>query len=288
MPKDEIQAFIEASDNASDYADAQVEALEQEAREDIDDLFRTAERRSVDLWDRLGVDPTATLNDYETIPASERGLDWVEGMAGLSAAATVEYFTRERERLIVNPVAYREQVLDGFTLTKEQLVMVGKRGVELEATKSFVKIQSKYKAQMSFLSRISDIELYETLLEYDAILPQEQLIANASGYVARMTNYPPKSPQFKEEVAKLIDTNSKSNLKAMNRRAIERIHAYREAKGSADTLMVWLTEGGPSTCSYCLDMGGTVGTYEWFISNGMPGAEVCKGGDRCRCHLSAA
>lgn len=287
MP-DEIKRFIEASDNASDYADAQIESIQLDALEDVDDLFRNPDNRDPELWDAIGVDEALTISDYEAVKPAERGLDWVTGFAGISAAASTQVFIANKERGIINPVAYREQVLDGFTLTREQLVLAGKRGVELEATKRFVAIQAKYKAEMAFLADLTGAEVYRALLEYDAILPAEQLISNATGYVARMTNYPPGSLQFKEEVSKLVDKSAGDNLRQMNRRAIERIHSYREANGDGNTLMVWLTEGGPSTCSYCLEMGGTVATYEWFITNGMPGADVCKGGDRCRCHLAQA
>ncbi len=287
MP-DTIKAYIEASDNASDYADSQAESVEQQAREDIDDLFINVDNRDAELWDSWGVNSELVLADYDTVEVDERDLDWVLGLAGLSAAATTQFFLENPDPLMLNAVSYREQVLDPFNMTREQLVIAGKRGVELEATKKFAKLRAEYVAEMEFLRGHSNAILYENLLDFKAIRPIEHAITDATGYVARMTDYVPGSTQFRGEVAKLIDTNAKGRIKQMNRRAVERIHAYREANGKGSTLMVWLVEGGPSTCDYCLDNAGVVDTYENWILYGLPGASVCKGGDRCRCHLAAA
>jgi len=287
MP-DTIKAYIEASDNASDYSDYQAESTEQQAREDIDDLFINADNRDVELWDSWGVNAELVLSDYDAIEVEERDLDWVLGLAGISAAATTQFFLENPDPLMLHPVSYREQVLDPFDMTQKQLVIAGKRGTELQATKGFVKLRAEYVAEMEFLRQHSSKILYENLLDFHAIRPIEHSIADATGYVARMTNYPPGSTQFKSEVASLVDTNAKGRIKQMNRRAVERIHAYREAGGMGKTLMVWQVEGGKNTCDYCLANAGQVETYDDWILLGLPGAETCAGGDRCRCHLASA
>ena len=287
MP-DKVAQYIAASDNASDYSDHLMDQIQQDAAEDIDDMFTSSANRDADLWDSWDVSPELVVADYDEIPRLERDLNWTLGMAGISAAATTQFFLDNAEQTIIKPTAYREQVLAGFVLTRSELIAAGKRSTKLNHTLSFVQLKDEFRAGMGFLSGIPSSELYTTLLESEAILPLEKRIADAVGYISRMTNYPPNSIQFKEEVSSLIDVNSGRNLKRMNRRAVERVHSYRDANGDGQTLMVWLVEGGPGTCSWCLENAGVVDTYEGWIQNGLPGAETCKGGDSCQCHLATA
>ena len=284
MP-DPVQKYIEANDNASDYADKLIKDLEQQALEDIDDLYRNAENRDDELWDSMEVDTELVLGDYD---AEEiRGIDWSLGLAGISAASQSQFFLDNREETIIKPTAYREQALAGFALTRTQMVTAGRRGFEIAGTAKFAKLQAQYLEKYAFLREMSNVELYSQLLDYGAILPAEQTIASAQGYVARMTNYPPKSVQFKEEVAKLIDVNSKRGLQGMNRRAVAQISMVSEIGGDPKKLLVWIGEGGNNVCSNCASRFGEVKTYEQWENEGLPGASVCLGGDLCRCQLVA-
>jgi hypothetical protein len=284
MPN-EVTEYIKASDNASDYADSLIEGLEQQAREDIDDLYRSPTNRDDELWTLLGVDTELTIDEYDE--ELLRGIDWSLGVAGISGAATTQFFLVERDDTIIKPAAYREQVLAGFALSKSELVRAGKRGVELVSTARFQVLQAEYLEKFAFLKDLSNTELYNTLLEYNAIRPFEQTVVSAQGYVARMTNYKPGSPQFKQEVAKLIDVNSTRGIKSMNRQAISQIHTLGQIDGDATTPLVWIVEGGPTTCSFCLANAGEVDTYNGWVERGLPGADICLGGDLCRCQLAA-
>jgi hypothetical protein len=166
------------------------------------------------------------------------------------------------------------------------MVIAGKRGTELATTSAFVAIQPEYLAGLGFITQMSNTQLYNALLETEAILSFDKLVTDAMSSVTRMTSFAPGDPRFTEEVARLIDLNSDKNLKQLNRRAVERAHSFRESNGDAKTLMVWLVEGGPSTCPACLARAGRVRTYEDWIEMGMPGWEVCYGGGSCRCHLA--
>ncbi len=284
---DTIKDFIESSDNANDYNDSRTVLLEQQALEDIDNLFTSNLERDDELWSLLEVDNQTVVADYSAIEIDDRDLNWTLGLAGISAAATTQFFLDNRQQTIINPVAYREQVLEGFSLSRGQLVIAGKRGVELSQTAGFQALRADVLNELSFLKDMSNSELYNALLERNALRSFDDVLADQMQYVSRMTNLPPNSPQFNEAVADLVSSDSKRGIQQMNRRAVERIHTEREADGSLKTLLVWITEGGPTTCSYCLDRGGEVRTYGQWIESGLPGAEVCKGGDRCRCQLAA-
>jgi hypothetical protein len=277
MP-DPVEEYIKASDNASDYSDHLMDELQQEAAEDIDDMFRSAENRDADLWALWQVNPELVVDDYDAVPRLERGLDWTLGLAGISAASTTQFFLENSEETILKPVAYREQVLEPFNLTRAQMIQVGKRGTEYAVQTQFVVLEADFVGGMGFIRGIPTSELYERLLADEAILPIEKRIADASGYVARMTSLPPGSVQFKEEVANLVNVNSTRNLKKMNRRAVERIYSFREANGDGKTLMIWLVES-EKPCVYCVGNAGEIDTYENWIINGLPGAETCAGGD---------
>jgi hypothetical protein len=287
-PKD----YLVASDNADDYAQSRIEALDQQAHEDIDDLITSDAQRDAELWQELEVNPALTIDDYDGADPDDRDLKWTLGVAGLSAAASTQFFLDQREDTIIKPLAYREQVVGTLTLSTAALVTAGKRGVEVAVTAvepaRFAALQAKYIRDLSFLAEMGNVELYNTLLEYKAIRPIEQVIASQTQYVARMTRYRPGTPQFKEAVNALIDTNSTRNLTNQSRRAVEGAYSYREADGDSNTLMVWIGEGGPKTCSYCYDRFGEIQSYAAWESEGLPGSDVCAGGDACRCHLAAA
>jgi len=284
-----VESYIKAHDNANDYADDLIAKLEPKALVDIDGLMRGDDARDEELWTELGINSELSIADYEVDPREDRDLEWTLGLAGLSAASSTQFFLDNREETIIKPVAYREQVLSGFVLTQAQLVQAGKRSVTIVSEARYVALQSRFIDELSFLREMRSVELYETLLDYGAMRPADQLIADQVGYVSRMTRYQPGSTQFKEEVSRLIDRNSTRVLKGQNRRAVEGVSAFREADGDLDTLMVWIVEGGKGTCDYCLDMAGTVATYREFLDEiGTPGSDICKGGDLCRCHLGSA
>jgi len=284
---DESTKFLRASDNALDYANHLVEGLEQKAHEDIDDLVRETDNRDDEFWDEVGVDTDTVLQDFDSAERSERDLDWSLGLAGMAAAAGYQFVLDNRDATIINSVAYREQVLSPFELTRNQLIAAGKRGFEFDNDPTFRKLRAEFLDELSFLKEIPNKELYNVLVEAEALRPIEKAIADAHGYVARMTNYPPGSPQFKEAVADLVNYESTRGLKAANRRAVENIYTARQVGGDVNQLLVWIVEGGKSTCEFCLARAGQVETYLTWIEIGLPGAEVCLGGDLCRCGLAS-
>jgi len=284
---DKLKRYLLASDNASDFAQRNIELLESKALQDIDDLFMSEQNRDAELWAELGVPEELVIDDYEAEHQDNRDLDWSTGVAGIAAASTVQFFLDNRVKTLIEPLAYRDQVLAPFEMTQAELVIVGKRQVEVVAVETYQKLKASFMADLSFLDDIPNKELFRILDQANAMRSIEKQIADISGYVARVTDVPPGSPRFIEEVNWLIDRSSERNLQAMNRRAVEQLHSFRESDGDPNTLMVWLVEFSPSTCGPCLENAGEVHTYDEWQDLGTPGAAVCMGGDSCRCHLSA-
>jgi hypothetical protein len=286
MP-DVIEQYIRANDNADDYAEYLLSQMQQDALEDIDDMMHSLDGRDEQLWEAMDVDASLTVDDYENRQPEERSLEWVTGLAGLAAAAGTQFLLDNRDDTIIRPVAYREQVLADFDLTRAQLVQAGKRKLRTPPTVRFVRLQDTYINELRALRVLENRALYDTLLDYGALRPPDQVVADASGYVARMTQYKPGTPQFKSAVNDLIDMESGRGLKQQVRRSVERVYSYREADGNLDTLMVWIGEGDKSTCDFCPLRYGVIKRFGDWLEDGMPGAEVCAGGDYCRCHLAA-
>ena len=288
MPDDVVQKFIEAVDNSSDYADHLTERLQPIALGDIDFLVNSTQERDGALWENWGVPTELVQDQYDKIEIDARDLDWVEGLSGLHAAATTQFFLDQREDTLIKPLAYQEQVLFGFVLNPIQLRAAGRRGFEILGPSEYQNLRAVFLDELAFLKGLSNVQLYQNLQELGALRPFEKVVADNAGYVARMTSYRPGSLQFKEEVNKLIDVNSRRALKGMNRRSVQALYTYRETDGDFKTLMTWIVEGGKNVCGYCSSNAGLTKSYEQWIIDGQPGADVCAGGDLCRCQLMAA
>jgi hypothetical protein len=282
---DTVSAFVAASDNANDYSQKQVDDIYPKALEDIDNLMRESVERDEELWENWDIDPELVVDDYDAEPIEDRGLNWTLGLAAISAASSVQFFLDNRVPLIINPSAYRAQKMDPFNLTQSQLEQAGRREVVRVPIKTYEKLQAQYVNEFSAIRSVSNKDLYEILESAGGLRPMEKHIADSVGYVSRMTNYQPGSPQFKEAVADLVDTNSKNSIRRMNRRSVEAMSALAETQGNPQTEMVWLLDPTSSHCIYCPNNAGVVMTYEEWLNLGLPGVDTCKGGDNCNCHL---
>lgn len=281
------EQFLRASDNADLYNDKLLADLEQDRLETIDNLLNETGERDPELWDEMGVDDELVMSDYEEVETDERNIEWALGLAGLIGASYLNYFLMNREDTIINAVAYREQTVSSLEIDSVELVRAGKRGIQIDGLGKFEILQSKYKKDLEPFMRLTNTELYDALREAGALRPYDRYVEDAMSYVNRMTDYKPESPQWKEAVNDLVDTGSKQNIDRMNRRSVERLHSYRETGGNPETPMVWIGEADSNTCDYCRARFGRVETYADWVELGLPGADVCRGGDRCRCHLAA-
>jgi hypothetical protein len=285
MMTDRIKQYIEANDNASDYADHLADQLEPHSHEDIDYLMSEELDRDEELWDELGVNTKLVLKDYLTVPVPERGLDWTLGLAGISAASTIQFFTENRDDLLIKPIAYREQVMGRFNLTRDELVVAGRREIPTEQVMAFEPLQQEYVDNLAFLATMTNKDLFLTLSDYEAMRTAEQSISYHVANVSRMASYPVDTPQLMEATAGLVSTSAGIRQKELSRKAISGVAIFREATKGLRTLMAWIVERDKKTCAYCPKNAGEIDTYENWIKRGLPGAGICAGGDRCRCQL---
>ena len=90
------EEYIRATDEASDYADKQIDDIEQEAVEAIDALYR-GDNRDRGLWQAFGADYRLTIDDYDKADPDDRDLDWSLGVAGIAGASSVNYWLVARD-----------------------------------------------------------------------------------------------------------------------------------------------------------------------------------------------
>ena len=285
---EEIAAeYIRKNDNAADYSTSQVESVYNDALEDIDDLIHKVEGRDVELWDHLEIDAETVVADFEAEPRDDRGLDWVLGFSGVAAASTLQFFLDKRQALIIKPSAYRAQVVGSLELTKEQLIIAGSRKTPFVSDAKYQQLQAKFLKRFENLNRLQNKELYDLLVSVKGLRPIDSQIMDATSYVSRMTTYQQGSPQFNAAVADLVDTQSKRGLTSMNRRSVEGLSVFEQTGGNLETLMVWILDAGAKHCNFCPPRAGEVMSLAEWEQDGLPGADVCAGGDRCRCHLAS-
>lgn len=278
--------YIRATDEASNYADKQIDDIEQEAVEAIDALYR-GDNRDRDLWRAMGVDYRLTIDDYDEAEPDARDLDWSTGVAGIAGASVVNFWLVDRQETLIKPAAYKEQLVGGLEMSRAELVRAGKRGFDILGEASYARLRSEYLEQFRYLSELDNLELYQLLLRNGGMRSPDKIIVDAMGYVRRMTSHRPGSTQFLQEVNNLISTSSKRGLKSMTRRAVQQIYTDSEVAGDTSRMMVWIVEGSKNTCGYCLDRAGQVMPYYQWVIDGLPGADVCDGGDLCNCALVA-
>lgn len=282
---DKISQFVAWSDNANEYADMKREKLKQRALEDIDEIFSDVGARDGDLWESFDIDAELTVDDYDSVEPGQRDINWVAGFGAMAAAAGIQFFLDNRDDLLISPAAYRAQVLKDFELTRAELIRAGKREVIRFEIDGFQKLQYEFVEQFALLRDMSNTTLYAELQNMKALQSFDKYASDSIGYVSRMTNYPTGSPQFKEAVADLVNMHSTSAQQRINRRSIEALSVERQTKGDGSLQMVWVLDPTSKHCAYCPSRAGEIMSYNEWVAYGLPGADVCRGGDRCNCHL---
>lgn len=280
------EEYIRATDEASDYADKQVEDIEQEAVEAIDALYR-GDNRDRKLWQAMGVDYRLTIEDYDRAEPDDRDLDWSLGVAGIAGASLADFWIVARDETLIKPAAYKEQLVGSLEMSQAELVKAGKRGFDILGDVSYERLRAEYVEQFKYLTELDNLELYQLLVRNGGVRSPDKIINDAMGYVSRMTSYRPGSTQFMESVNNLISSSSKRGIKSMTRRSVQQIYTDSEVAGDMNRLMVWIVEYSKNTCGYCLDNAGQVMPYSQWVIDGLPGADVCLGGDLCNCFLAA-
>ena len=86
------------------------------------------------------------------------------------------------------------------------------------------------------------------------------------------------------EVA-MQDLVSRDNGLGLARRVQERYGTLLATGGNPDQNLMWVTEDDERVCSRCEANAGDERTFREWAREGLPGAQTCLGGDRCRCEL---
>ena len=134
------------------------------------------------------------------------------------------------------------------------------------------------------LVALSDTELANVLSRFGIVEPWPQMRAEMVGYLNKVSQYPSGSPQFTEELNRLLDMESKAGLLRASREAYRSFSlAYTDTSGQ----LLRICEDDESSCEDCIRLGGEIGTIEYHQSIGMPGTQSCQGGHFCRCQLLA-
>lgn len=128
-------------------------------------------------------------------------------------------------------------------------------------------------------------ELDLILQRYKVFAPWNEMIAQAQGYVARLSSIPPGSPDFEDEVNRITQPSSRRGLLGLVRRTQQNYTTMIAAQGNPQQVFIRVTEGGDGVCELCEERAGAMGTLAHHEAIGAPGAASCLGGDYCRCQL---
>lgn len=133
------------------------------------------------------------------------------------------------------------------------------------------------------LGKLNVAELGAVLDRYGITEPWEQQRAAQVGYLNRLSKYPAGTPQYRAELQRLLDFETKQGLLMAARRAN---HEYAKLSFGSDAKIIRICEDDDASCETCIKLGGTVGTVAEHEAIGWVGASSCDGADRCRCEYA--
>lgn len=294
---DKVQKFIDENEDIFARVDMLFES-DEEIPGEIDELLKELDRRDEDIFAAVGADPEDTIDDYEDVPRDDRGPGWAVGLSALFAAARLQVWARRKDQL-VRLMARRARLLSNHGASGDDLAStlgVGVSKAKIKAAKaSITAIEDQQDIDLgsipsaSKLMSASDAEFIE-ILEDAGILPTYDRVAMASvGDTASMMEIPSGSPEFTGAISSMVDREGRGHMVEMSRRT-DSSYSTMVAIGllglaSTKALCAWLSETDRSTCDKCLARDRDVMSYDDWRKRGLPGAGVCRGGDRCRCLL---
>lgn len=127
------------------------------------------------------------------------------------------------------------------------------------------------------MGELSDADLVALLQRYDILNPYQRQIADAAAYVARMSNIPPGSARFQEEVEQVAELRGLRRLARTAKRDYEMTIA---TGGRADQVLLRICEDDENSCEVCLSKSGLEATW---AEHKAIGTDDCLGGGDCRC-----
>jgi hypothetical protein len=134
--------------------------------------------------------------------------------------------------------------------------------------------------QSKEIKNLSEDEAYDLLKNFYALPDlkrQYDHLAQKCGNLKNMRG----SFQAKE-LQKVIDSVTGDEIHSQLKRASTQFSISEMLEGDVEKIVLWVAEGEDS-CENCMAMAGWIGRF--VDLEVMPGANICLGGDRCRCQL---
>lgn len=138
------------------------------------------------------------------------------------------------------------------------------------------------------LEKLDDADLLEEMVARQMLASWNTMQAEAAGIASRMMEYPAGSSQWKSAVSNMVQSEAKSGMTGLTRRATQQYTTVASTGGNEDVEMIWIVEGDEGTCDQCSPRAAEIRTYGEWKNAGLPGAAVCLGGNKCRCDLFPA
>lgn len=145
---------------------------------------------------------------------------------------------------------------------------------------------------LSRLTNLSDADLWAVLQRHGVTQPWPELIAEAQRYNERWSKVPPG--QWADEQARalivpdaqstdILGRKMERGLLGLARRTQERYTTMEALDGDVNAELGRVAELDSATCVGCDALAGSIGTYAFHVSQGLPGEQQC--GNNCRCQL---
>ena len=133
------------------------------------------------------------------------------------------------------------------------------------------------------MRNLTNEELAKLLEHYGILEPIGMQQTAAMDYVRRMM--PLRSEEDIRAAYNELINNERRQLLGLNRRVAQQWSTLDAIDGDMEKEMIWIAEDDEATCDSCAPRSGEIATFREWKQRGMPGAEVCRGGDYCRCDL---
>lgn len=130
---------------------------------------------------------------------------------------------------------------------------------------------------------MSNADLLRTLNHYGITEPYNMLQMQSMDYVRRMM--PLKTSEDINRAYSQLINNERRQLLGVTRRVSQQWSTLDAIQGNIQQELIWIAEDDEATCDACAPRSGEIETWIGWRQRGMPGSEVCQGGNYCRCDL---
>lgn len=137
--------------------------------------------------------------------------------------------------------------------------------------------------ELADMKDMSNAELLKMLNYYGITEPYNMLQTQSMEYVRRMM--PLRSDEDINRAYSELINNERRQLLGVSRRVAQQWSTLDAIQGNMYQELIWIAEDDEATCDSCAPRSGEIATWAEWKQRGMPGSEVCRGGNYCRCDL---